>query len=479
MDAIASFDPSAEFEHLSNSVLENTLTQHTANLNAATYKQLILIAEFDRRRAWGHEGLRSCAHWLNFRCGIAIGAAREKIRVGHALAHLPQTRAAFESGALSYSKARALTRVATEHNESSLLNIARYGTANHLEKVVQLHRKQYQKAGCSHIDYHDEVLSAPAGTTFSVADAERQCAAHNHDHRRLDTYWDEYGCLILRARLTPEHGAVVLKAIEAAVETLELDQIPTEDVSAETSRLNTCVKPRHTGNRRADALVSMAESLLEHRTSSSSCSDRYQVVVHVDKQVLAQEIESKNDGNPDCFIENESALPVATVRRISCDCKVLASLHDGGEPLSIGRRSRTIPAAIGRALKIRDGVCQFPGCHCSKHLQAHHIVHWANGGETSLENLVELCHFHHTLLHEGGYSLWRQNNELLFFKPDGTPLSAHPPVLETEKEIVGDCNDTWCWDGSRLDYSMALQSLDVLTRRGAGHDLSTMNQSKN
>src|SRR6476469_4243171 len=103
-----------------------TLASH---INAAQHRLLVLIAEFDRRNGWAQQGAQSCAHWLNWQCGIAMGAAREKVRVARALEGLPQVSAAMASGKLSYSKAREITRVGNADNEEYLLSIAEHGTA--------------------------------------------------------------------------------------------------------------------------------------------------------------------------------------------------------------------------------------------------------------------------------------------------------------------------------------------------------------
>ncbi|MBX2839364.1 MAG: HNH endonuclease [Gammaproteobacteria bacterium] len=447
MDPITSIDSANEFSHLSKQELEQELTQHTANLNAATCKQILLIAEFDRRRGWAYEGVRSCAHWLNFRCGIALGAAREKIRVGHALSRLPKTHHAFASGALSYSKARAITRVATEHNEDTLLNIARYGTASQVETTVRLYRRQCEDPASAFFDPHSP-------------NAETRCAARRHDTRRLQSYWDDDGCLVITARLPAEEGAVVLKAIEAATQVQETEQQSSDDVSAETSSLEYDDPGREKRRRRADALVSMASAWLQGHTTDAHIADRYQVVVHVDQELLSKTVVSSTAGKPDCYIEHETGLPVETVRRLSCDCKLVASLDKGGEPLSIGRRSRSIPTGIRRALHVRDGgVCQFPGCGCSKHLQAHHVVHWANGGETSLDNLVELCHYHHKLVHEGGYSLNRRDGKWQFFNADGLLVTHQPIVLKAIQPNTTDADDSWQWHGDSMDHSVVLGSM--------------------
>ncbi len=168
-----------------------------------------MIAEFDRRQGWGDDGVRSCAHWLNWRCGISLVAAREKIRVAHALGKLPKTREAFSTGVLSYSKARAITRIGTAHNEDTLLSFARYGTASQLDKTVRLYRQQYNHAGQLMVDYHQPALPSDTGEDSSTDatdderwDAENQGALHNQHHRQLITHWDEHGCLIIKARIS-------------------------------------------------------------------------------------------------------------------------------------------------------------------------------------------------------------------------------------------------------------------------------------
>jgi hypothetical protein len=115
-----------------------TLAGH---INAANHRFLMLIAEFDRRTGWSDGATQSCAHWLNWKCGIAMGAAREKVRVAHALAKLPKISAAMACGRLSYSKAREITRVASTETEDYLLMIAEHGTAQHVEKLVRAFRR--------------------------------------------------------------------------------------------------------------------------------------------------------------------------------------------------------------------------------------------------------------------------------------------------------------------------------------------------
>ncbi|MFK7893796.1 MAG: DUF222 domain-containing protein [Granulosicoccus sp.] len=482
-------------EKVSTDELESSITKLCVDLNAATYRQLVLIAEFDRRKAWGGNGVRSCAHWLNWRCGISLVAAREKVRVAHALEKLPRTSEAFASGQLSYSKARAITRVGTEHNEECLLTYARYGSASHLDKTVRLYRRQFNSAGEMMEDYNQPVFPPKPVDTLANAsdderfDAENQGAMHKHDYRELNCYWDEHGCLIIRARLTAEQGALVMKAMDAAMESINESAPSLESDShalernktpvVESMELNQTVEPlsekdklklkfRNERRKRADSLALLASEFLKQNTPAGGIDDRYQVVIHVDSKVLAKQEFFTPDGKPDCYIEKQVALPVETARRLSCSCKVVTALTREGEPLNISRSSRTIPTGIKRALDIRDGRCMFPGCDCNKHLDAHHIQHWANGGETSLENLVQVCHYHHKLLHEGQYSVERTfDGSLLFKRPDGsvlrndTGLSTHTPASQKLPEMT---DDIWSWCGDSMDYGIAVNGLAYINR---------------
>jgi hypothetical protein len=130
--------------------------------------------------------------------------------------------------------------------------------------------------------------------------------------------------------------------------------------------------------------------------------------VHVDQEALA-------DG------KGRAGLPLESVKRLCCDGQTVTIVENArGEPLNIGRKSRTIPTAIQRALRARDKHCRFPGCTNSRFIDGHHIEHWSNGGETSLDNLILLCEKHHRLVHEGGFRIDKDyQDRWAFFRPDG------------------------------------------------------------
>jgi hypothetical protein len=196
--------------HFHDDALEDSITTLAANIAAATSRLLKLIAEFDRREAWAGPGLNSCAHWLNWKCGIDLGAAREKVRVAKALERLPQISAAFDAGTVSYSKVRAMTRVATLDNEEDLLNIARHGTAMHVEQTVRAYRQLER-----------------------IEETEKANRAHGA--RRLDWHYDDDGMLVIRAKLPAEAGAMLPDAPAAVTEDLaELVRAAGVRISAET-----------------------------------------------------------------------------------------------------------------------------------------------------------------------------------------------------------------------------------------------------
>ena len=220
-----------------------TLTGH---INAANHRWLMLIAEFDRRNGWSDSATQSCAHWLNWKCGIAMGAAREKVRVARALENLPKISAAMACGKLSYSKAREITRVGSSENEDYLLMIAEHGTAQHVENLVRAYRR--------------------------CQDAEELSReARQQQNRCVSFRYDDDGSLILTCRLPAEAGALIMKALELAV----------EDVPAGTSP-----EPVSFSARRADALALVAESFLAHDVLEAPGTDRHQIVMHVAAETL-------------------------------------------------------------------------------------------------------------------------------------------------------------------------------------------------
>ena len=594
-------------------LLGNQIAELSARIDAATYDLLCHLHEFDRRYGW--EGWRSCAHWLNWRTGLDLGAAREKLRVAAALADLNHVAAAMARGQLSYSKVRALTRVASPATEARLLAVALCATAAQVERLVRAWRRVDRDA---------------------QPDAEQVLLAS----RALSMQVDEDGMVLLRGRLPPEVGALLLRAVEAAME-----QVPASAEGDEPT----------IAQRRADALGLVAESALAGGLDPGNPADRFQVTVHVQADALpardpadaaprvaaetrevspasskpvapaephvpadtrvvspassepgapagprvadetrevnltpsepgalarnlvaahaameqrgglgaggelvpgvaaesarsprgtsgresrsadtagrlplceesapcpsdATDREDRHEGiarrpslseqatiatphvSAETFeiseapgervaaetdldagqavIEQAGGLHIGkeAARRVACDAGIVVLRHAAdGQVLDVGRRTRTVPSAMRRALLSRDrGQCQFPGCE-SRHCDAHHVEHWADGGETRLQNLVLACRFHHRALHEEGFRVvpGDADGQFRFLRPDGTPLPAEPPMpswegaplAPTDSRLaaagisIGPHTATPEWYGESLDLTAALDVL--------------------
>jgi hypothetical protein len=377
---------------------------------------------------------------------MKLGAGREHVRVARALGSLPRLAEALARGELSYSKVRALTRVATPEIEERLLAVGRAGTACHVERIVR---------GWRRVDRA----------------AEAREDAYRHKARALHVYQDEDGMVRIRGRLTPEQGAVVMQALAAARETLyqrtrSTPPVWPEDVPAETPSME---------QQQADALTLLAEATLHHSLDPGAPGERYQVVVHVDAPVLADA-----EATGQSVLDGGAHVPAGPSQRLACDATRVIMRHDpDGRIVEVGARTRTIPPAIRRALHHRDRGCRFPGCGLAFG-QGHHIRHWANGGPTTLSNLAMLCRRHHRAVHEEGYRVERGSDGALDFRgPDGRPLPDVPPppaVPRNPAQALRAANEALGlqlhartarpgWQGERLDVGWAI---DVLHPRAIG-----------
>ncbi len=481
--------------------LGDEIAELAAHLDAATYRLLALIREFDAKEGW-RSGFRTCAHWLSWRTGIDMGAAREKVRVARALEHLPLLSEEMRLGELSYSKARALTRVATADNEEELMGFAQHATASHVETLVRTWRR--------------------------VDRLEEQCQERErHRSRFLTVRPDVDGMYVVRGRLDPEVGALLTKALEAAGDELyrraaedevyrraaEDDpvgdpQITGDGVAADTvegsvaAEVRSEVRSEETtpGQRRADAIGLLAECALQgglveagggraagecgdgkrsdgRAAATVSRADRFQVVLHVDAEALADS-ETLVDGSVDGSVAYESELEdgvrvsAETSRRLACDASRVVMTHGtDGSVLDVGRKTRTVPPAIRRALDHRDRGCRFPGCGL-RFCDAHHIEHWADGGETRLDNLVLLCRLHHRAVHEEGFGVAFTDDGRVHFRwPDGrafpdapqAPRLTEEPVRALEREHermelgIDPGTPTSLWQGESFDLGLAIQ----------------------
>ncbi|MBK7535004.1 MAG: DUF222 domain-containing protein [Myxococcales bacterium] len=363
--------------------------------------------------------------------GWDLGTAREHLRVARALHTLPLVSEALSAGKISYSKTRAITRVATAATEAVLLGYAQHCTASQLETVCR-------KVG---------VLGADAASR----------AARPHDSERYVAHTTTAsGMVCVKACLRPDEAALLLQVLQqAAVDcTREPAELSAETsvVSAETRSLPTTTTRRPYN--RADGLMALVQSYARGDRAERA---PVELIVTVPVALLQQTastsatdsttatISATTDLSPTTFTDRGASLPVAltvetdlalspqATRRLACDCglvvaTVAAATSTDATPLSIGRKTRTIPAALKRALLLRDRTCRFPGCDHRLFLEGHHLQHWADGGETSLPNLALLCSLHHSYVHERGYRITQSPIGELAFEDPQHPLRPHPPA---------------------------------------------------
>jgi 5-methylcytosine-specific restriction endonuclease McrA len=433
--------------------LGDQIAELSAHLEAASARLLDLIREFDARGGWCN-GFRSCADWLSWRIGLDLGTAREEVRVARALATLPLLAQALARGELSYAKVRALTRVATPETEARLLGVGRGGTAAHVERIVR---------GWQCIDRKAE-----------ARETKRQ-----HASRALHVRQDEDGTVVLRGRLEPEVGALFMKALAAARETLyQRDRGDRAVTRFNDSSADPSAEHPTMAQQQADALALVAEAALDHGLDPGAPGQRYQVVVHVDATALADP-----DQPGQSVLEDGARVSAETSRRLACDASRVVMRHDeDGRTVEVGARTRTIPPALRRALHHRDQGCRFPGCGL-RFGQGHHLHHWAQGGPTTLSNLALLCRRHHRAVHEEGYQVDRQPDGVLQFRrPDGRLLPDVPAPAAVPADPVQALRArhdaqglrlharTACpsWLGERLDLGYALDVLHPLANRLPG-----------
>lgn len=445
--------------------LEDAVVAGASRLAASTAAWLTLLAAFDRREGWAGAGIRSCAHWLSWKAGLGLRAAYEHLRVARALETLPALREAFTAGRLSYAKARALARVATPTTDTDLVNLALAMPAAHLERFLRAYRT-------------------------TTRDGTRQ-----RHHRRAVTwrYTPNDDTFLLTARLDPEEGATVIKAITRATDALTPPDNPS---STDTGTPATGIGARH-----ADAFVAITETFLAGGAEPTTDPDRYTVVIHTDADLLPNPNPTPATdpaATPDTtaspaapaftpsHLDDGPALDPATLSRILCDAPTItlarlrttatatgrlpgAPLGPGETLIDLGRKTRNPSPALRRAVHYRDHhQCRFPSCTATRYLDIHHITPWHPDGPTDLANLLTLCRTHHRLHHEGGYTATvTPTGDVTFHRPDGTLIPVAPvltavadtPDKQAPSRPIDPDAIIPAWYGDPLDINLAITTL--------------------
>ena len=461
--------------------LGERIAEQAAHLDAAMHRLLADLREFNERGGWHVQGALSCAHWLSWRVGWDLVTARERVRVARKLAEFPAIDDALRRGEISYSKVRALVRVATPANETLLLNHARLMTASQLEKLSRKYAL---------VQRHDQ-------EPHPVGDVQRRYV------RRRDT---EDGMVKIEAVLHPEEAELVWATLHhAATQLARTLASPADDSAASrvaapphevvvnppprdpavaihvlsrdpagegSDRIGDSAESRVGGSvlhqrpdaaqrafNRADALISIAQGYLRGDRPDRS-------PVEITLTIPASSLRPDTADPAEVGELGESFVSGEAARRLGCDAGVIEVVEDEhGVPLSVGRKRRTIGGALKRALYKRDSACTFPGCTHRVFLEGHHIKHWADGGETSLQNTALLCSTHHRYVHEYGYEIELGPDQRPRFRnPHGLLVTANPPPpamadlgwprIHAANELLAiDADTIACgWDGKPVDY---------------------------
>jgi hypothetical protein len=450
---------------LTDDALEERLASFAAELAATEAQFLDHVVELDVRGLWGRQGARSAAHWLSWRLGLQLGAARERVRVAHALLHLPAVSAAFRSGELSYCKVRALTRVATPASEDQLLEIAFGATGAQLERVARAWR--------------------------NVLVAERSASATLSRSLRRRTEAD--GSVVYTLRVPPDDAGVLDVALDRARSIVLDEHGEAVETPEETELAAELVNGTPWLRAAADAFVLVAESFVA--TGVGSRGDGLAVVVHADLDALDPPNVSDEPG-PDRAVgepsegvragagrapfrtaEGQPLLRATALRRM-CEASVVVMAHRGGLPVDLGRAARHASLRQRRLLAHRDGgCCRFPACTQRRRLIPHHVQWWSRDGRTDLDNLVLLCPSHHRAVHEVGYTVVALGAGRFRF---GTPAGRQLP--ETWRTTASGVRESLprppvqvaarrhpTWGGERLDLRLLIDAMVANTVLASGH----------
>lgn len=374
---------------LPDAVIEEDFAELHRTMDQLEVERLRRLAEIDRRRLFERDGHLSAAAWLASKFRVLWGAARGSVRVARALDDMPVTRHALEEGDVSLSAARMLAEArdvdpeAFRRSEAHLVETARIHSMHDLRRVVAFWREAAEKE--------------------RSLDGEERLRAR----RRLHASVGFLGMVRVDGDLDPETGETLLTALHAVLDA--------------ESRSRTQDDERSPAQRRADALGEICRQWLDLADRPTVSGERPHVTVTVAADAF-------RDGSGE--LDHAGPIPSEVARRLACDSAVMRVVLSGlSEPLDVGRRTKIVPPSMRRAVIVRDRTCRFPGCdRPHTWCDAHHIVHWADGGPTAASNLLLLCRRHHRLIHRaGGFRLELEDDRAVFRRPDGSRLEDRAP----------------------------------------------------
>jgi hypothetical protein len=372
--------------------IEEDFTELQRAVELLEVERLRRLAEIDRRRLFERDGHLSAASWLATTFKMAWGTAREHLRIARALEEMPQTRQALDAGELSMSAVRVL--VATRDSdpsafrdcEAQLVEAARIHSVQDLQRVAAYWRQAVEREQA--LEGDDKI----------------------REGRRLHASVSFLGMVRVDGDLDPETGETLLTALRAVLDAESRSRGKDDD--------------RTPAQRRADALGEICRQWLDLGERPSVAGERPHVTVTVDVDAVQGAAGETSE------LDHVGPIHPDAARRLACDASVMRVVMAGrSEPLDVGRRTPVVSPAMRRAVIVRDRHCRFPGCdRPHTWCDAHHVVHWANGGPTALPNLVLLCRRHHRMVHQrGGFRLELADGRPVFVRPDGSLLEDRAP----------------------------------------------------
>ena len=360
-------------------------------------ERLRRLSEIERRRLFERDGHLNTASWLASTFKIGWGSAKEQIKTATALEEMPETRRALDQGDLSTSAARVLVQAreadpaSFQRSEAALVEAATIHSMQDLKKVASYWQKEVQKE--------------------QALDSDEKVRAR----RRLQTSIKFLGMVGVEGELDPETGETLLTALRAVLDA-ETKSGGNDDRTPE--------------QRRADALGEICRQWLDFSDRPKVGGEKPHVIVTISEDVMRGAAGGTGSTGPTSELDHVGPVDPENARRIACDASIRrVVMASPSEPLDVGRRTPVIPPAMRRAVIMRDRHCRFPGCDRPQTwCDAHHVVHWADGGPTALQNLILLCRRHHRAVHDrGGFRLELEDGRPVFRRPDGSFLDNRAP----------------------------------------------------